>query len=84
MSEKRRSLRTKPQNRLDTSAALDFAEKKSEAARRRENKSGQVPVGDVRLTANIREDVHLKLKITAAQKRTTIGELLEELVEEHL
>src|ERR1035441_10280072 len=25
--------------------------------------SGQVPEGDVRLTANIREDLHLKLKI---------------------
>jgi hypothetical protein len=46
--------------------------------------SGQVPEGDVRLTANIREDLHLKLKITAARRRTTIGELIEELVEEYL
>ncbi len=46
--------------------------------------SGQVPEGDVRLTANIREDLHLKLKIAAARRRTTIGELLEELVEKYI
>lgn len=46
--------------------------------------SGQVPEGDVRLTANIREDLHLKLKIAAAHKRTTIGELIEMLVAKHL
>jgi hypothetical protein len=46
--------------------------------------SGQVPAGDVRLTANIRDDLHLKLKIAAARRRTTIGELIEELVEQYL
>jgi len=46
--------------------------------------SGQLPEGDVRLTANIREDLHLKLKIAAARRRTTIGELLEEIVEKYL
>jgi hypothetical protein len=45
---------------------------------------GPVPEGDVRLTANIREDLHLKLKIVAATRRTTIGELIEELVEHYL
>ena len=45
---------------------------------------GPVPEGDVRLTANIREDLHLKLKIVAATRRTTIGELIEQLVEHHL
>ena len=39
-------------------------------------KSSLLPPGDVRLTANIREDLHLKLKIKAAQERTTIGELI--------
>ena len=43
-----------------------------------------VPEGDVRLTANIRQDLHLKLKIVAATRRTTIGELIEELVERYL
>ena len=45
---------------------------------------GPVPEGDVRLTANIRQDLHLKLKIVAATRRTTIGELIEELVEQYL
>ena len=44
-------------------------------------KSGLVPDGDVRLTANIREDLHLKLKIEAAKRRTTVGELIEQLIE---
>jgi hypothetical protein len=39
-----------------------------------------VPEGDVRLTANIRSDLHLNLKIRAAQERTTIGELIEQWV----
>jgi len=38
----------------------------------------------VRLTANIRGDLHLKLKMEAAKRRTTIGELIEALVERHL
>ena len=45
---------------------------------------GPVPEGDVRLTANIRQDLHLKLKIAAATRRTTIGELIEALVEQYL
>ena len=47
-------------------------------------KSGLVPADDVRLTANIRQDLHLKIKIEAAHRRTTIGEILEELIEHHL
>lgn len=46
--------------------------------------SGQVPSGDVRLTANIRADLHLKLKIEAANRRTSIGELLEEIIEQNI
>lgn len=49
-----------------------------------QRRSGLVPEGDVRLTANIKEDIHLKLKIVSAHRRTTIGELIEELVENHL
>jgi hypothetical protein len=45
-----------------------------------ESKSGKVPTGDVRLTANVRSDLHLKLKIEVAKRRTTIGELIEELI----
>lgn len=46
--------------------------------------SGLVPEGDVRLTANIRQDLHLKLKIASAHRRTTIGEIIEELIEDYL
>lgn len=47
-------------------------------------KSGLVPDGDVRLSANIDRRVHLKLKIAAAEQRTTIGELIEQLVTKHM
>lgn len=46
--------------------------------------SGQVPEGDVRLTANIRAELHLRLKIAAATQRTTVGELIERLIESNL
>lgn len=46
--------------------------------------SGLVPEGDVRLTANISEEHHIKLKIAAAKRRTTIGELIEQLIDQAL
>lgn len=46
--------------------------------------SGLVPEGDVRLTANISEEHHTRLKIAAATQRTTIGELIEQLIDKHL
>jgi hypothetical protein len=46
--------------------------------------SGLVPEGDIRLTANIREDLHLRLKIAAARQRTTIGEIIEDLIEKYV
>lgn len=75
--------------------ALAFATESTEAvpvveSQRRVSKeaakavSGLVPIGDVRLTANIKANLHLKLKIAAANRRTTIGELLEELIDRHL
>jgi hypothetical protein len=81
---------------LDTEAALGFAEgaptktitrgKKTaqRASQETDSKSGMVPEGDVRLTANIRGDLHMKLKMEAVQRRTTIGELIEELIENNL
>ena len=48
------------------------------------SKSGLVPDGDVRLTANIRGDLHLRLKIEAARQRSTIGELIENLVDKYI
>ena len=61
---------------LRTGAVLKFAEGRDKA-----DKSGLVPEGDVRLTANIRGDLHLKLKIRAATERTTQGELIERWIE---
>lgn len=46
--------------------------------------SGQVPEGDVRLTANIQREIHLKLKMASAMTRTTMGELIEQLIAEKL
>ena len=69
---------------LDTVRAFaegaDQSTKRS-AGKTKGDKSGQVPAGDVRVTANIREDLHLKLKIRAAEERTTIGELIEQWIE---
>ena len=62
----------------DTDKALKFAEKNKGSV------SGLVPKGDVRLTANIRSDLHTRLKIEAAMRRTTIGELVEELIDSHI
>ena len=42
--------------------------------------SGQVPEGDVRLTANVDAGLHLRLKLAAARERTTIGEMIEEMI----
>lgn len=46
--------------------------------------SGLVPKNDVRLTANIRQDLHMRVKIKAAKDRTTIGEVVEQLIENHV
>lgn len=54
------------------------------ASMKTEAKSVLVPEGDVRLTANIQGDLHMKLKMKAVQERTTIGELIEELIEKNL
>jgi len=42
------------------------------------------PEDDVRLTANIKKELHLKLKIYAANERTTAGEVIEMLIERYL
>jgi predicted HicB family RNase H-like nuclease len=47
-------------------------------------KSGQVPQGDVRLTLNVREELHQKLKIASAMTRVTMGQLVEQLIADKL
>jgi len=85
---------------LDTAAALGFAEgptrtrkdktlpKGKKTARRvsqeADSKSGLVPTGDVRLTANISEDRHRRLKYASADLRMPIGEIIEALVDHYL
>ncbi|MFN6131363.1 MAG: hypothetical protein ACK59M_18620 [Pseudomonadota bacterium] len=76
---------------LARDAVLGFAEgaARGTAARTRSSaagaskgeKSGLVPEGDVRLTANVRADLHMKLKMRAVQERTTVGELIEAWIE---
>jgi hypothetical protein len=76
---------------LERGDVLGFAENAGQpsAARARSSaasaskgeKSGLIPEGDVRLTANVRADLHMKLKMRAVQNRTTVGELIEEWIE---
>ena len=51
---------------------------------KKKGKSGLVPEGDTRLAANIRKDLHKRLKHAAIDKEVTIGELIESLIEKHL
>ena len=46
--------------------------------------SGQIPDGDVRLTANVSKELHKKLKHAAVDQETTVGEILEQLIKKHL
>ena len=48
------------------------------------SRSGQVPCGDVRLTANIKNEIHQKLKIASVITRTSMGELIEQLISDKL
>jgi hypothetical protein len=48
------------------------------------SKSGQVPEGDVRLTLNVRRELRSNLKMAAVIAETTMGELVEQLIAEHL
>ena len=86
---------------INTAAALAFATGEAQPAKpiptptQKKNNgskglSGKVPAGDVRLTCNIRNDLHLKLKIAAATRQAelgkafTVGELIEEMAEKYL
>jgi hypothetical protein len=41
------------------------------------HRGGLVPAGDVRLTVNIRSDVHQALKVRSVQEHTTVGDMIE-------
>ena len=61
---------------LDTETALGFALGKKVGS------SGKVPSGDVRLTANIKKELHTKLKVFVARERTTVGAIIEKWIRE--
>ena len=85
---------------LDTSKALKFASESSEKenisisidknnktpkkAVKGQNKGFSAPEGDKRLTINIKEDLHKRLKFAALKQDTTVGEIIEQLVESNL
>jgi len=85
----------KPANlkKPDISAALDFAEGESQGNTKKvaqkanmeaKKGSGQVPAGDIRLNANVRRDLHLRIKIEAAKQGRSIGEIIEELIDKNI
>jgi hypothetical protein len=87
MAKKKQPTLKKPV--LSSADVLGFAEGKrgkgraasiSEAA----SASRFPPTGDIRLTVNIREDLHMRLKMEAVKRRTTVGEILEDLVQQHV
>jgi nanoRNase/pAp phosphatase (c-di-AMP/oligoRNAs hydrolase) len=40
-------------------------------------RGGHAPAGDVRLTINIKQELHRKLKIKAIEENTTVGRMVE-------
>ena len=72
-----------PQGDKTTKAGKGRGAKKNSPANQ-SGLCGKIPIGDVRLSANIDQEIHLKLKIAAARERTTIGELIERLVQDNL
>ena len=83
---------------LDSAAVMEFAEGRSTPARASKARSKKAaaevadtsptsrfpPSGDFRLTVNIRGDLHMRLKMEAVKRRTTVGEILEGLVQQHI
>lgn len=47
-------------------------------------KSFHAPDGDVRLTVNMKSELHQKLRIASAMTRVTMGQLVEQLIKERL
>lgn len=51
-----------------------------EATRPTSSRSGLVPANDIRLTINIKKNLHHKLKVRAAQNNMTIGDMIEKWI----
>jgi len=87
MAKKKQATLKKPV--LSSADVLGFAEGKRSAGRavsisEASSASRFPPTGDIRLTVNIREDLHMRLKMEAVKRRTTVGEILEDLVQQHI
>lgn len=67
---------------IDAEAARAFAE--GAAGQERKTRGTLPPDGDVRLNANIRRELHLRIKIEAARQGKSIGQLIEELIDAHI
>ena len=72
---------------LNTGEILEFAEagnKKPASKKGADSRVFFAPEGYKRLTVNIREDLHKKLKLAAIEQGTTVGDMLSKLAEQHL
>lgn len=78
----------KPTIEEKVEASLEFGGKINQAdskkKKSRGGKSGVIPPGYARLTANIPEELHKKLKVKAAMEGRSIVDILEELIEKNL
>lgn len=68
------------------SAALSFAEAKAPAITKsgRENRVFNAPAGYRRLTINLPEDLHKKLRLAAVEGDCTATEIIERLLRQEL
>jgi len=64
---------------LNTEAALNFAEQKPTETK--QTTGNKVPLGDVRLTVNVSKAHHRKVKLAALRSNTTMGDLIERLID---
>ena len=72
----------KPSLATVTTFAEGGNELKDQTARLlRSIRGGHAPAGDVRLTINITQEVHRKLKIKAIEENTTVGRMVESWIQ---
>lgn len=72
----------KPSLATVTTFAESGNELKDQTARLlRSIRGGHAPAGDVRLTINIKQELHRKLKIKAIEENTTVGRMVEAWVQ---
>ena len=91
MAKKKQTTLKKPVLARD---AMGFAEKRPAkrvrgTARKADEPAGALtsrfpPSGDTRLTVNMRDELHMRLKMAAVKQRTTVGQIIEDLVEQHV